>query len=470
MNEKNDISGPEFYQNKNAQLSQIDKQVLLTLIRDGKLSQNNANDLETKINANNIKDILMEYANISYDDFINTILDLYRRDRVTLKDITDHFLLDLEEFLKDVAKQFRLEYLNLENIKLNYNLIEKVSAVQLKKLGALPIKEDEINVYVALKNPFDLDAQDRIGHIFNRKLLKVVVCDPNNIDKYMSKIELNESVKGIINEIRKELGSQTTQDSDSSGILKLIETILRISIQNRASDIHIEPTETNCIVRSRIDGMLAETFVFDKDIYPPLISRIKLLSNMDIAERRKPQDGRFSAHILNREYDFRISTLPILNGESLVLRILDKSKVVISLENLGMRQQNFSKFTHSMHQPYGIILVTGPTGSGKSTTLYGALNDIKSVEKKDYYRRRSSRIPIKYDPTSACKRKSGSYVFCSVKIDITSRSRYHNDRRNKRSRYIKNRHTSSINWSPCIFYTTHKRCNLSDNSYDRHGR
>ncbi len=344
MNEKNDISGPEFYQNKNAQLSQIDKQVLLTLIRDGKLSQNNANDLETKINANNIKDILMEYANISYDDFINTILDLYRRDRVTLKDITDHFLLDLEEFLKDVAKQFRLEYLNLENIKLNYNLIEKVSAVQLKKLGALPIKEDEINVYVALKNPFDLDAQDRIGHIFNRKLLKVVVCDPNNIDKYMSKIELNESVKGIINEIRKELGSQTTQDSDSSGILKLIETILRISIQNRASDIHIEPTETNCIVRSRIDGMLAETFVFDKDIYPPLISRIKLLSNMDIAERRKPQDGRFSAHILNREYDFRISTLPILNGESLVLRILDKSKVVISLENLGMRQQNFSKF------------------------------------------------------------------------------------------------------------------------------
>ncbi|ALV65008.1 GspE/PulE family protein [Campylobacter fetus] len=382
MNEKNDISGPEFYQNKNTQLSQIDKQVLLTLIRDGKLGENEASDLETKINSNNIKDILIEYAKISYDDFINAILDLYRRDRITLKNVTDHFLLDLEEFLKNVAKQFRLEYLNLENIKLNYNLIEKVSALQLKKLGALPIKEDEINVYVALKNPFDLDAQDRIGHIFNRKLLKVVVCDPNNIDKYMSKIELNESVKGIINEIRKELGSQTTQDSDSSGILKLIETVLRISIQNRASDIHIEPTETNCIVRSRIDGMLAETFVFDKDIYPPLVSRIKLLSNMDIAERRKPQDGRFSAHILNKEYDFRISTLPILNGESLVLRILDKSKVIISLENLGMHQQNFSKFTHSMHQPYGIILVTGPTGSGKSTTLYGALNDIKSVEKK----------------------------------------------------------------------------------------
>ena len=149
-----------------------------------------------------------------------------------------------------------------------------------------------------------------------------------------------------------------------------------------ASDIHIEPTETNCIVRSRIDGMLSETFIFDKDIYPPMVSRMKLLSNMDIAERRRPQDGRFSAQILDKEYDFRISTLPILNGESIVLRILDKSKVIINLEDLGMHPDNFAKFKKSMKAPYGIILVTGPTGSGKTTTLYGALNDIKSVKTK----------------------------------------------------------------------------------------
>ena len=113
-----------------------------------------------------------------------------------------------------------------------------------------------------------------------------------------------------------------------------------------------------------------------------MVSRMKLLSNMDIAERRRPQDGRFSAQILDKEYDFRISTLPILNGESIVLRILDKSKVIINLEDLGMHPDNFAKFKKSMKAPYGIILVTGPTGSGKTTTLYGALNDIKSIKTK----------------------------------------------------------------------------------------
>ena len=221
-------------------------------------------------------------------------------------------------------------------------------------------------------------------NLFNRKLLKVAIAQPTQIEKYISKLALNESIKDVITEIRRELSSSANQgqNSENSGILKLIEIILKTSIQSRASDIHIEPTETNCIVRSRIDGMLSETFIFDKDIYPPMVSRMKLLSNMDIAERRRPQDGRFSAQILDKEYDFRISTLPILNGESIVLRILDKSKVIINLEDLGMHPDNFAKFKKSMKAPYGIILVTGPTGSGKTTTLYGALNDIKSVKTK----------------------------------------------------------------------------------------
>ena len=144
-------------------------------------------------------------------------------------------------------------------------------------------------------------------------------------------------------------------NENSSGILKLIEVILRTSIVSRASDIHIEATTTNCVVRGRIDGMLAELFIFDKDLFPPLVSRMKLLSNMDIAERRKPQDGRFSAQVSGKEYDFRISTLPILHGESIVLRILDKSKVLISLENLGMHPNTFDKFNKAMKAPYGII-------------------------------------------------------------------------------------------------------------------
>ncbi|MFW5619591.1 MAG: GspE/PulE family protein, partial [Campylobacter hyointestinalis] len=337
MSEKEElISGPEFYQKpKKDMMNSIDKQVLLSLVKDKKLDSSLALELEGQIIENGVKNTLVNNNYITNEDFLLALFDLYKRDRINLKDVSEHFMLDSNLFLTNLAKYFKFTYCDLENTNLDYNLSSKFPVAQLKKMGALPIKEDEINVYVAFKNPFDIEAQDRVSYLFNRKLLKIAVCDPVQIDKYMSKIELNESVNGLISDIRKEIGNNTASDNDSSGILKLIETILKSSIEARASDIHIEPSETHCIVRSRIDGMLTESFIFDKDIYPPLVSRIKLLSNMDIAERRKPQDGRFSAQISGREYDFRISTLPILNGESIVLRILDKSKVIISLENLG---------------------------------------------------------------------------------------------------------------------------------------
>ncbi|MDY6120024.1 MAG: GspE/PulE family protein [Campylobacter sputorum] len=352
------------------------------LIKDEKISQSQQEEIFVKLeNSDNFEHIITEY--ISKDDFINVLVELYRRQRIDIGNIGNDFTQDIKEFLKIVSNRFKFTFYNLDSIDIDYRISEKTNLSQLKKFGAMPIKEDEINVYVAFKNPFDINSQDAIQHLFNRKLLKIVVADPAQIDKYLNKAELNENIKGIINEIRKEISSSANDDStNASGILRLIEIILKTSITSRASDIHIEPTETNCIVRSRIDGMLTELFIFDKDIYPPMVSRMKLLSNMDIAERRKPQDGRFSAQILDKEYDFRISTLPVLNGESIVLRILDKSKVIISLDNLGMHPQNLSKFNNAMKSPYGIILVTGPTGSGKTTTLYAALNDLKSITTK----------------------------------------------------------------------------------------
>lgn len=358
------------------------KILLNQLLKDDKITQSQQEEILEKLQNNeNFNHLIIKY--ISKVDFVNLLVELYRRQRIDINNIANDFAIDIKEFLKIVSNRFKFTFCNLDAINIDYRISEKVNLTQLKKFGAIPIKEDEINVYVAFKNPFDLNSQDRIQHLFNRKLLKIVVADPAQIEKYLSKAELNENIKGIINEIRKEISSSATDDStNSSGILRLIEIILKSSITSRASDIHIEPTETNCIVRSRIDGILTELFIFDKDIYLPMLSRIKLLSNMDIAERRKPQDGRFSAQILDKEYDFRISTLPILNGESIVLRILDKSKVVISLDNLGMHPQNLAKFNKAMKSPYGIILVTGPTGSGKTTTLYAALNDLKSITTK----------------------------------------------------------------------------------------
>ena len=367
-------------------MKNVENVILKNIEQNGKLSTSDIEKIKqiSEQEGKGLVKILRDENLLNDDDFMEILSDIYRRGHVNIDEISNDLELDIKAFVKFISEKFKVLYFDLDVIDIDYRISEKLSTAQLKTYSAIPVKEDEISVYVAFKNPFDVMAQDKVQNLFNRKLLKVAIAQPTQIEKYISKLALNESIKDVITEIRRELSSSASQgqNSENSGILKLIEIILKTSIQSRASDIHIEPTETNCIVRSRIDGMLSETFIFDKDIYPPMVSRMKLLSNMDIAERRRPQDGRFSAQILDKEYDFRISTLPILNGESIVLRILDKSKVIINLEDLGMHPDNFSKFKKSMKAPYGIILVTGPTGSGKTTTLYGALNDIKSVKTK----------------------------------------------------------------------------------------
>lgn len=368
-------------------MEEIEKKIVDLLVKAERIPAGIEDEIVEKMDIGlTLGEVLIGDNYLTEDELSNVLSDLYRANKITLDEVSEKFFIDKDTFLSNFARKFGMVYMNLNDVDIDYRIAERTSLAQLKKFGALPIKEDDLNIYVALMDPFDVNAQDRIQALFNRKLLKVVLADPAHIEKYLGKVALSESIKGIVADIRKELSSTSEQGgadgSTSSGILQLIETIVKQSIVSRGSDIHIEPTETNCVVRTRIDGMLNEIFIFDRDIYPPLVSRLKLLSNMDISERRKPQDGRFSMKIGEKEYDFRISTLPIINGESIVMRILDKSKILISLDKLGMHPDNLKKFNAAMHSPYGIILVTGPTGSGKTTTLYAALNDMKDVTTK----------------------------------------------------------------------------------------
>lgn len=366
-----------------ASIIDINKAITQVLQKSGKFDEAVMASFEAELNESNTRALLEEKIGLNTEGIMNVLALIYRRGRINIDEVCGYFALDRVGFLKYFAQHFKFEYSSLDESSIDYNLARKIPSAQLKHLGALPLKEDEVNVYVAFRDLFDIEVQDQIANIFNQKILKVVVCDTTKLDKVLSKMELNESVSSLIAQIRQEISSTSTDDGgESSGILRLIETILKTAISSRASDIHIESSEKNCIVRCRIDGMLAEIFVFDKDIYPPLVSRLKMLSNLDIAEHRKPQDGRFSVQVLGRDYDFRISTLPVIHGESVVMRILDKTKAIIKLSELGMLEDNLAKFSRLTRTPYGMILVTGPTGSGKTTTLYAALNDIKSVEKK----------------------------------------------------------------------------------------
>jgi len=325
--------------------------------------------------------LLLKNKIVTSDTLTLLLIEAFKNGVLLLEDIYKEFSIDVDDFIQKFAIATNTEMVDLYGEEVNYALGAKTGYDKLNKLHILPYKEDDLNIYVAVKDPFNIALQDQLQRVFRNKLIKVQIANPDQIDKHLHNIEISESVKDLISEIRQEFKT-SDDENESSGILKLIELILKTAIIGGGSDIHIEPAETSCIVRCRIDGMLKEIFVFDKDIFPPLGSRIKLLANLDIAERRKPQDGRFSARVMDKPYDFRMSTLPIMTGESIVIRILDKSKVMIKLEDLGMHPENFRKFREAMDAPYGVIFVTGPTGSGKSTTLYAGMNAIKSVKRK----------------------------------------------------------------------------------------
>ncbi len=321
---------------------------------------------------------------MTMDRLVRFIVQQVRDGVYNLSIIDNYDYIQEKTVLEKLAQELNLMFVDLDSIDMDYNLTSLVPLAQLQKHNAIPISQDDMSITVAFNDPLNIDAQEAIQRLFPRKILKIALATKKQISTYLYKIELKDSVKGLIGKIRDELNSISSieEQQEASSVLMLIDVVLKTCINGRASDIHIEPTEKNCVVRGRIDGKLTEMFIFEKDIYPPLASRLKLLANLDIAEKRKPQDGRFSTTVGAREFDFRISTLPILYGESIVMRVLDKQKALVRLEDAGMDSVSYHKLLKGLEAPYGIILVTGPTGSGKTTTLYGALNELRNVEDK----------------------------------------------------------------------------------------
>jgi len=311
------------------------------------------------------------------------IVEQIKDGKYDLSIIDNYSYIEEKTILEYLAEELHLPFIDLDSIDMDYTLTENIALSQFKKHNALPIIDEQLSITIVFNDPLDITAQESIQRLY-RKPIKVALATKKQIHSYILKIEIKDSIKDLIKKIHTEMHEVNTLNDPNkiSSILMLIDVVLKSCIHSRASDIHIEPTENNCVVRARIDGKLSEIFFFEKFIYAPLASRLKLLSNLDIAEKRKPQDGRFSTLVGDREYDFRISTLPILYGESIVMRVLDKEKALVKLEDAGMDSVSYQKLIKGLEAPYGIILVTGPTGSGKTTTLYGALNELRNTEDK----------------------------------------------------------------------------------------
>jgi len=288
-----------------------------------------------------------------------------------------------KELLKILSKQLGIEFIDIYGKKIDFDSLSTYPLKLLSAASAIPFKEDDEYVYIATSTPLNYDELEALENFIAIKPIKLFVALDEDIKQIFKRIEVMQKTKLIAEDVKKELKSEgLKKEGKESSVMRLIQTIVEEAIERRASDIHIEPDEHEMIVRARIDGVLLELFVFDLDLYVALSSRIKLLGGLDISEKRVPQDGRFSVKVKGRVYDFRLSTTPTLFGESIVMRILDRDKVLLKLEELGFENKNLEKFNHLIQAPYGIVLVTGPTGSGKTTTLYAALNEIKSIDNK----------------------------------------------------------------------------------------
>lgn len=293
-----------------------------------------------------------------------------------------------DSLLKLVAEQLSCPFVQLRNYQFDAALTQRLPETFARRFRALILSEKDGGYLIGMTDPMDLFAFDEIGRVLNAQLQIAVVRESELLDTLDIVYRRTGEILQIAETLEDELGQdafdiqQIDTAAEDAPVMRLLQTIFEDAAQVKTSDIHIEPDETVLRIRQRIDGVLQEQVMKEKRIASALVLRLKLMASLDISERRLPQDGRFNIKLKNRNIDVRISTLPTQHGESVVMRLLDQSEGGVDLEKSGMPPAIMSKFRQMIHLPHGLVLVTGPTGSGKTTTLYGALRELNQPQKK----------------------------------------------------------------------------------------
>ena len=294
-----------------------------------------------------------------------------------------------EAISEALAKQFKIPYLNLKNYNINAQVARLLPEMQARRFRAL-LLEDKVSTYlVAMADPTDLFAFDEITRLLKRDI-ELVLVNENQVVESIDRIyRRTDRITDLARELGADMGEavdfgalKVEPGTEDAPVVKLLQTMFEDATQVNASDVHIEPQESLLQIRFRIDGMLQLQTESDIKIASALVQRVKLMSGLDISEKRLPQDGRFNVRIGEKRVDVRISTMPTQYGESVAMRLLNRSTGVQGLEGLGMPPQLLSRLQQVIRRSTGMVLVTGPTGSGKTTTLYAALNEVNTIDKK----------------------------------------------------------------------------------------
>jgi type IV pilus assembly protein PilB len=323
---------------------------------------------------------------------------------------------DSETVTHALAEEYGRDYIDLRGVVIPPAIVELVPESVARENLILPFQTDGDTLRVIMSDPNDIEALDKLRFILNRPIEPILASKEliqEAINRHYTQ-NIGESADSLIQEMTDTQIDFTATDSVGGGgtnvaesdapIVRLASMIVEEAVQLRASDIHIEPFEDRVRIRYRIDGILVERDSIPKRLQGSILSRFKILSRLDIAERRRTQDGRIKLSILDKELDLRVSVIPTNHGQSVVMRILDKDNIRVSLQQLGFAEADYKKFTTLIRRPNGIILVTGPTGSGKTTSLYAALNELNTPTRKiitaedpvEYYLPGINQVEIKH--------------------------------------------------------------------------
>lgn len=293
------------------------------------------------------------------------------------------------DLLTFLSQHLDVPLINIPEYSVQAETVKMLPEVQARRYRAIVLEDQGDTLLVGMSDPADINAVDALSGLLPKPIKLAVVAQAQLFDAYDSFYRRTEEIASFAQELAEEYQSDEEFDFTSglegeqdTAVARLLQSIFEDAVQAKASDIHIEPDEGMLRIRQRVDGILQENIIKEKNIASALVLRLKLMSGLDISEKRLPQDGRTQVRIKNHIVDVRISTMPVQNGESVVMRLLDQSAGLLTLEQTGMPGPLLRRFRTLLQRPHGMILVTGPTGSGKTTTLYGAMSELNKPESK----------------------------------------------------------------------------------------
>jgi MSHA biogenesis protein MshE len=337
-----------------------------------------------------IAEILLEKKLITKEQLDDAILKQKTSDKKIGQILVESRYVKEDDFLNILSEQLDIPYINIKECSLSPSVVKELPEFYARNFRAIVLKREIDFDLVGMVDPLDLIAVDEIERILKKKTKQALIKEDDLLGILDNMYRRADEISHFAESLSEELDSGSSDffghahdlSSEDMPVVNLLRSIFEDAVQINASDVHIEPGEKVLRIRLRVDGVLEEQILEEKPITQALVQRIKLMSGLNIAEKRLPQDGRFGIHVKNKQIDVRVSTMPLQYGEAVVMRLLNQSNDILKVSQIGMSQEVYRFFSKILMSSYGLLLIVGPTGSGKTTTLYAALNELNQPEDK----------------------------------------------------------------------------------------